>query len=592
MATASPRLRLAAILAPLVAGAVPHVHAAPEPPPATAPQAAAPDAAAADGPAVAAPPAGSPGQADLDAAIEAKLSANSLDDFAEVLALCKQAIEKGLDAESRKFADELYTGTLVDRAAMLVEVIFGDDEPDPRWQQMRAFALRDLGEIVDRDPKLGQAHLMIGRLEALPRGNRARARESAEKALELLDDDGLQKARAHVVLATVEEDDAARGRHFDAAVELAPRDADIRRARGMFRLVEDQFAGARDDLLVAVEEDPDDASLHEALGMAAAMSDRTDEALEAFGEAIELAPESPGPLLQRGRLLAQEEKYDDALADIERAIDLDPRSAAAQLLRARVLQRSGDDDAAAAAVETVLEQDPDNAAALEIRGLLAAERDDYPAAIRDFRRLVSRNGDDAVVVGQLGMLYLAAKQPREAIKRFTRSLEIDEEYFPARRGRSDALISIGDHRAALADLERAVELQPEDSGVLNNLAWLLATSPDDGLRDGARAIDLATKACELTKWQEAHIISTLAAGYAERGDFEQARKFSRQAVEVGGEADEIEAQLTKELASYEAGKPWRERQEMPEAALEAPDEPAAGPPAAAPAREPRRPFDE
>jgi tetratricopeptide (TPR) repeat protein len=571
MLRAPPRLRLAAILVTLVAGAAPGLHAAPEAPPAAA-------------------PADSPGQADLDAAIEAKLSANSLDDFAEVLALCKKAVEKGLDDESRKFADELYTGTLVDRSAMLVDVIYGSDVPDPRWQQMRAFALRDLGEIVDRDPKLGQAHLMIARLEALPRGNQARAREAAEKALELLDDDGLQKARAHVVLATVEEDDAARGRHYDAAVELAPRDADIRRARGLFRLMEDQFAGAREDLLVAVEEDPDDASLREALGMAAEMSDRIEEALEAFGEAIELAPESPGPLLQRGRLLAQEEKYDDALADVERALDLDPRATPAQLLRARILQRSGAEDEAAAAVEAVLEQDPDSSAALELRGLLAAERDDYPAAIRDFRRLVSRNGDDAMVVSQLGMLYLAAKQPREAIKRFTRALEIDDESFPARRGRSDALISIGDHPAALADLERAVSLRPEDSGVLNNLAWLLATSPDDGLRDGGRAVELATKACELTAWKEAHIISTLAAGYAERGDFETAKKYSRQAVEVGGEADEIEEQLAKELASYEAGKPWRERQETPEARLAEPDDPATPP--AAPPREPRRPFDE
>jgi tetratricopeptide (TPR) repeat protein len=540
-------------------------------------------------------PADNPGQADLDAAIEAKLAANSLDDFGKVLTLCKQATEKGLDAESRKFADELYTGTLVDRAGMLVDVIYAADEPDPRWQQMRAFALRDLGEIIDRDPQLGQAHLMIARLESLPRGNRGRAREAAEKALELLDDDGLQKARAHVVLANLEEDEAARAGHFDAAVELAPRDADIRRQRGLFRLTEDEFAGAREDLAVALAEEPDDASLHEALGMACAMDDRVGEALEAFGKAIELAPESPGPLLQRGRLLAQEEKFDDALADIDRALELEPRSTAAQLLRARILQRSGDGDEARAVLETVLERDPDNAAALELRGLLAAERDDYPAAIRDFRRLASRNGDDAVVVGQLGMLYLAAKQPREAIRRFTRAIEIDADYFPARRGRSDALISIGDHRAALSDLERALTLQPEDSGVLNNLAWLLATSPDDGLRDSARAIELATKACELTDWKEAHIVSTLAAGYAEKGDFEAAKKYSRQAVETGGDAAGIQEQLAKELASYESGAPWRERQEMPEAALEEADagaEPAAERPPAAPRREPRRPFDE
>ena len=55
--------------------------------------------------------------------------------------------------------------------------------------------------------------------------------------------------------------------------------------------------------------------------------------------------------------------------------------------------------------------------------------------------------------------------------------------------------------------------------MLNNLAWLLATSPEEGIRDGKRAIELAEKACEETEWQDAHIISTLAAGYAETGNF-------------------------------------------------------------------------
>jgi lipopolysaccharide biosynthesis regulator YciM len=137
--------------------------------------------------------------------------------------------------------------------------------------------------------------------------------------------------------------------------------------------------------------------------------------------------------------------------------------------------------------------------------------------------------------------------------------------------------------------------------VLNNLAWLLATSPDDAIRDGARAIELATKACEETEWKQAHIVSTLAAGYAEAGDFAKAREYSQKAVDLGGESDEVKQQLKSELASYEAEKPWRERQEVAEAkpegdasdlVLEAVQE--AEQPAQEPGvkRKPRRPFDE
>jgi tetratricopeptide (TPR) repeat protein len=533
-----------------------------------------------------------PGQRFLNDAITAKLEINELDDFGRVLDLCKRALDKGLDVDSKRFAEDLYTGTLIDRAAMLVGAILDADEPDPQWRRIRSFAMRDLNEVVARDPTIGSVHLMIARLEALPGGNGQRAAAEAKKALDLLGDDQLQRAQANLVLASLEDDPDKQLPFFDAAVELAPRDVRVRRARGLHLLMNDAFDKARTDLLVAVEESPDDAALQEALGMACMMGERLEEAREAFDRAIELDPEAIGPLLQRSRVFAVEGNRDKALADVDRVVEMAPRDQTARLLRARILQQAGETDLALTDIEAVLEQDGDVPAALELKGLIAAEREDYPEAIRSFRRLVAKNPDDPVLLGQLGMLFLAAKQPREAIRRFTKALEIDADSFPSRRGRSDAEITIGDHKAALADLEKAHALKPEESGVLNNLAWLLATSPDDELRDAARAIELATKACELTEWKEGHIISTLAAGYAEKGDFETAKKYSRQAVATGEPAPEVRKQLEAELASYEAGKAWRERQELPEGG-----EPAAGD-AGKPEgttgrdRKPRRPFDE
>jgi tetratricopeptide (TPR) repeat protein len=540
-----------------------------------------------------------PGQPLLNDAINAKLEIDEIDDFGRVLDLCKKALEKGLDADSKKFAEDLYTGTLIDRAAMLSAAILDADEPDQQWRRIRSFAMRDLNEVVARDPRFGSVHLMIARLEALPGGNRARAAAAATKALELLGDDQLQKAQANLVLASLDDDPEKQLRFLDAAVELSPRDADVRRARGMHLLMQDEYEKAREDLAVAVEEEPEDPSLLEALGMACMMSEQMEDARKAFDRAIELDPEAAGPLLQRARVYAVGGDQDKALADIDHAIDLAPRDQAARLLRARIQQQAGNTEAALADIEAVLEQDADMPAALELKGLIAAEREDYPEAIRCFRKLVAKNPDDAVVLSQLGTLFLAAKQPREAIRRFTKALEIDADNFPSRRGRSDAEISIGDHVAAIADLEKAYALKPDDTGILNNLAWLLATSPNDDIRDADRAIELATKACEATEWKEPHIVSTLAAGYAEKGDFETARKYSQQAVDDEELADEVKDQLRGELASYEAGKPWRERQEVAEGGDAVP-RPEAGlkpekeKPAATASRErkPRRPFDE
>ncbi len=544
----------------------------------------------------------SAGQDDLDAALEKKLSARSLDDFEQVLDLCRRAIRKGLSEDSQAFADSLFIGTLIDRAGMLVDAIFEPTPPNPEWPRMRTFAMRDLNEAVKRDPSLGPAHLMIARLQALPGGNPTQAAAAADKAIELLSPDRgnrLQLAEAHVVRGNLSDDKEKQAADYDKAVELAPADADIRRTRGLFRMLRDQFAAAREDFSVAIEQTPDDPGLHEALGMAYMLdseipeAERLEEARKAFDRAIDSAPGAAAPLLQRARVLALQGQQPQAVADLDKVIEISPQNAVPLVLRARIQQQAGNSEAAAADLAKVLKAQPDNPAALELRGLMAADAGDYAAAIRDFRTLAERPDHDPLVYGQLGMLHLAAKQPRAAVQWFEKALDSDAKQFLSLRGRSDALISIGNHAAAAKDLERALEVKPDDSGVLNNLAWLLATSPDDDLRDGKRAIDLATKACEETEWKEAHIISTLAAGYAEAGNFAKAREVSQQAVDVAGDDKGIDDQLQKELESYQAEKPWRERQEMPEATLPT-EEPAEQPEqkaTAEPPAKPRRPFD-
>ena len=156
----------------------------------------------------------------------------------------------------------------------------------------------------------------------------------------------------------------------------------------------------------------------------------------------------------------------------------------------------------------------------------------------------------------------AAGSSRKAIELFTDVLKTDPGNGVAHRGRADAYLNIGEHEKAVADYEVAIKSAADDSGILNNFAWVLATSPDDGLRNGKRALELAEKACQLTDYQQAHILSTLAAAYAESGDFEAALKWSHKAVDAGDET--VKAQLQQELESYKQQKPWRERKQEPD----------------------------
>src|SRR5439155_946642 len=120
-------------------------------------------------------------------------------------------------------------------------------------------------------------------------------------------------------------------------------------------------------------------------------------------------------------------------------------------------------------------------------------------------------------------------------------------------------------RAALAQVDpNDVQAKRDLSISYKSLAWLLATSWDDPVRDGTKAIELATKACELTGWTDPDSFHTLAAAYAEAGKFDHAVKWQKKALEhpEGVSAAGVE-QFKQRLKLYEAGKPYHEAKPEP-----------------------------
>jgi tetratricopeptide (TPR) repeat protein len=528
------------------------------------------------------------GQQLLDQATEKKIAAESLADLNEVVRLCDQALKKGLDETNTQYANSLLTGTLLQRAGVLTTAIFEKSPPDPRWPELRGVAIQDLERTIKVDPKLGEAHYLIARLHALPGGDLDRARKAIEQAIEHTkgDSEKLAHAKALTLRAnltpfdpTPDTDEAKRAAEkaskqrladYTAAMEIAPGDNEAVRSRGMFYLVQGKFEEALADFDAALKIEPDEATTHLYRGQALLGQKKVDEAKESFSKAAELNPDSSLPYTYRGRAKAEQKDYAGAIEDFDRALELDRDSLEARFLRARAHQQKGDADAAREDLDVLLKSRPGLAPALELRAVLAANNRDFGQAIADFEQLLKLSPDNAQLLAQLGLLYQASKKPKAAIEKFTAAIEkfgSDNDdargRFLALRSRADAYLSVGKQVEAVADYEQAIKMEPKDSNVLNNLAWVLATSPDDKLRDGKRAIELATKGCEATDYKAPHILSTLAAAFAETGKWEEAVKWSKKALELGDE-ESIKDQLAKELASYEAKKPWRERQEMPD----------------------------
>ena len=62
--------------------------------------------------------------------------------------------------------------------------------------------------------------------------------------------------------------------------------------------------------------------------------------------------------------------------------------------------------------------------------------------------------------------------------------------------RATAYSSKSDYGNAIADLDHAIQINPKNAGAYNDLAWLLATCPQDNLRNGKKAVDYANQACQ------------------------------------------------------------------------------------------------
>jgi tetratricopeptide (TPR) repeat protein len=97
------------------------------------------------------------------------------------------------------------------------------------------------------------------------------------------------------------------------------------------------------------------------------------------------------------------------------------------------------------------------------------------------------------------------------------------------------------------DLLEAYQIAPKHPWVCNGLAWFLATCPLQKFRDGRRAVELARVACDITQWKQPNCLDTLAAAYAESGDFDEAVQWQTQAVDLSSPDDRPDRQARLEL---------------------------------------------
>jgi Flp pilus assembly protein TadD len=121
-----------------------------------------------------------------------------------------------------------------------------------------------------------------------------------------------------------------------------------------------------------------------------------------------------------------------------------------------------------------------------------------------------------------------------------------------------ALAAQGKFAAAVAQLQEATTINPNNLRPVNDLAWLLAVCPQDDVRNGAKATQLAERACKVTAHKNPVLLSTLAAAYAEVGKFSEAIATATKALDLVTPDDKLLARgIRQHLELYRNGKPAR-----------------------------------
>ena len=206
----------------------------------------------------------------------------------------------------------------------------------------------------------------------------------------------------------------------------------------------------------------------------------------------------------------------------------------------------------------VIDKNPTDQRAISCRCWAHMALGEYDRALRDAEEAVRLNPNSTAWKNNRGEVFLKRKEYDKAIAEFTDILNASPRYFFALYNRSEAYLRTRQFEKAKADVEAALPTSPQVPGLHMNLARVLATAPDPKLRDGKKAVEAAQKAVEMLKYRDGRYLDTLAAAYAEAGEFDQAVETQRKALDDPEFMKKEGDAARKRLELYRQKKPFRD----------------------------------
>jgi protein O-mannosyl-transferase len=265
---------------------------------------------------------------------------------------------------------------------------------------------------------------------------------------------------------------------------------------GIALLKVQSFEAAEQHFRKALELSPGNQWALFELGTALIGRGKIHEAVEQYREAIRQYPEFDRPHYSLGLALAELGRRQEAMAEQEEALRINPNFAAAHRALGMLFSADGKLDEAATHLRAAIEG-----------GLV------HPSVYYELARITA-------LEGKFG----------EAIETLDRAVAIEPGEWRFRALLGLALYESGDQAAAVAQYREATRLNPGWPRTLSQKAWILATHPEPHFRNGKQSLQMALQVCQATANENAPYLDTLAAAYAEAGNFPRAIETAKQAL--------------------------------------------------------------
>ena len=344
---------------------------------------------------------------------------------------------------------------------------------------------------------------------------------------------------------------------LDQAIRLKPDDVQAHADRAAELFAQKSYDLAIADCDRVLKQDSGRAPIYGLRGRCHAERGDTESALRDFASAIEGDPENaPRYLLWRAQLRLECEDYATARADCDEAIRLDPENAEAYHLHGMIDQQDEDVDSAIASFSEALRLDPMHSWARLGRAICHLEHQNLPAAIADCDRVILELPTVTRSYDVRGTARRALGDLEGALADFNESVRLAPQSVMAYNFRAGVHYARGEYAAAIRDHMEALKRDPRQAGTFNQLAWIWSTAPELEIRNGERARECATRACELSEWSEPGYLDTLAAACAECGEFDDAMKWQRKAMDQVSDPHRL-TDFQSRLDLYASGKPAR-----------------------------------